>query len=173
MRRRSTLLLSVLLTGLVSCQQVFAQRKTQKPQQEQADDVVRVKTELVQTDITVVDKRGRFVDGLRADDFELLVDSKPQKLSFFEKVAAGSVEEEKQLTAARKGSTADSKKTPERSASKADRGRVVFFFVDDVHLTAESLTRARTALTHFVENQMTARDRVAVVSTSGQIGFLQ
>jgi len=73
MRRRSALLLSVLLTGLVSCQQVFAQRKTQKPQQEQADDVVRVKTELVQTDITVVDKRGRFVDGLRADDFELLV----------------------------------------------------------------------------------------------------
>jgi len=39
-----------------------------KPQV-QSDDVIRVKTELVQTDVTVVDKRGHFVGGLRADDF--------------------------------------------------------------------------------------------------------
>jgi len=90
----------LLLILLISSQQLLAQ---------QTDDVVRVKTELVQTDITVVDKRGRFVSGLSANDFELRVDSQLQSLSFFEEVAAGSVDEEKQLTAARKGDTAAGK----------------------------------------------------------------
>ncbi len=158
-QRLSGLLLNVLLICLVA---------GQVKQQEQSDDVVRVKTELVQTDVTVVDKRGRFVGGLRADDFELRVDSKPQSLSFFEEVATGSADEEKQLTAARKGVKLLG--TPD---SATERGRVVFFFVDDVHLTSDGLNRARSVISHFVENKMTAKDRVAVVSTSGQIGFLQ
>ena len=158
-----------LVIGLVFSQQSFAQVKTQTP----PDDVISVKTELVQTDLTVVDKRGHFVDGLTANDFELRVDSKPQPLSFFEKVSAGSVDEEKQLTAARKGDKAALAKLQKTSASATDRGRVVFFFVDDLHLTSDGLTRARSVITHFVENKMTAKDRVAVVSTSGQIGFLQ
>src|SRR6185503_3405594 len=130
----------------------------------------RVKTELVQTDVTVVDKRGRFVSGLSANDLELRVDSKLQPLAFFEEVTAGSIDEEKQLAAARKGDAAKLPKTP---GPAIDRGRVIFFFVDDIHLTGESLTRARSVLTNFVENKMTAKDQVAVVSTSGQIGFLQ
>jgi VWFA-related protein len=164
MRRFGVLWLTVLLVGVISCQQIFAQVKTQQ------DDVVRVKTELVQTDVTVVDKRGRFVEGLSANDFELRVDSRLQPLSFFEEVTAGSVDEEKQLAAARKGGPA---KLPTTPGSATDRGRVVFFFVDDIHLTSEGLNRARTVITHFVENKMAPKDRVAVVSTSGQIGFLQ
>src|SRR6185369_15491708 len=121
----------------------------------------------------VVDKRGQFVAGLSADDFELRVDSQVQPLSFFEEVAAGSADEEKQLITARKGDAAAVAKLPGTSASVSDRGRVIFFFVDDVHLTGEGLTRARSAINHFLENKMTAKDRVAVVSTSGQIGFLQ
>jgi hypothetical protein len=89
--------LIVLLIGLVSGQQILGQIKTNAP-----DDVVRTRTELVQTDVTVVDKRGRFVEGLSAEDFELRVDSKLQSLSFFEQIRAGSGDEEKQLTAARK-----------------------------------------------------------------------
>jgi len=160
--------LNVLLVCLVAAQQSYGQVKTQTPPD---DDVIRVKTELVQTDVTVVDKRGRFVNGLRGEDFELRVDAKPQSLSFFEEVAAGSADEEKQLAAARKGDKAVlAKGTPD---SATDRGRVVFFFVDDVHLMGEGLTRARSVITHFMENKMTAKDRVAVISTSGQIGFLQ
>ena len=160
MRRFNSLFLILLLMGIVCSQQ-------------QPDDVIRVKTELVQTDITVVDKHGRFVPGLTANDFELRVDSQLQSLSFFEEVAAGSADEEKQLTAARKGDTAAVAKLRRPSASATDRGRVIFFFVDDVHLSGDSLTRARAVLTHFVENEMMTNDRVAVVSTSGQIGFLQ
>lgn len=59
-QRLSGLLLNMLLICVVTAQV--------KPQV-QSDDVIRVKTELVQTDVTVVDKRGHFVGGLRADDF--------------------------------------------------------------------------------------------------------
>src|SRR5215216_5213857 len=42
------------------------------------DDVVRINTELVQTAITVVNKKGKFVEGLNRGDFELLIDGKPR-----------------------------------------------------------------------------------------------
>jgi VWFA-related protein len=135
------------------------------------DEVVRVRTELVQTDLTVVDKRGRFVDGLKSEQFELRVDNKLQPLSFFEQVATGSAAEEKQLAAARKAGTALVPR--DTSAPESERGRTIFFFVDDVHLAGDSMTRARSLLTHFVEDKMAANDRVAIVTTSGQIGFLQ
>ena len=173
MRRFSGFFVTVLLIGLVLSQPAPGQVKTKTPPREQADDVIRVKTELVQTDVTVVDKRGRFVDGLTAHDFELRVDTKLQPLSFFEQVAAGSADEEKQLAAARKGDATALAQLQRTSTPGTDRGRVIFFFVDDLHLTSEGLNRARTVITHFVEDKMTARDRVAVVSTSGQIGFLQ
>src|SRR3954469_6223521 len=65
-----------------------AQTKPQKPAEPQ-DDVIRVNTELVQTDVMVFDKDGHFVDGLKADQFALKIDNKATPLSFFERVAAG------------------------------------------------------------------------------------
>jgi VWFA-related protein len=168
-RFRFILLTLILISG-VMVRPVIAQVKTQKSQQE-PDEVVRVKTELVQTDLIVLDKRGKFVSGLNENDFELSVDGKLQPLSFFEEVAAGSVNEERQLTAARKGGAAVQESGAPTSAT--GRGRTIFFFVDDIHLTNEGLARARSVLTNFVENKMGPADRVAVVSTSGQIGFLQ
>lgn len=156
------------MIGLVWSQKIPGQTKPNA-----ADEVVRTKTELVQTDVRVEDKRGRFVGGLSAEDFELRVDAKPQSLSFFEQVRAGGDDEEKQLTAARKGDAAPDARVVKPPASAGDRERVIFFFVDDLHLSSEGLNRARSLLNHFVANKMIARDRVAIVSTSGQIGFLQ
>ena len=140
MRRLSILFL--VLFGLVSAQEIWGQVKTEP-------DVVRVKTELVQTDVTVVDKRGRFVDGLTADDFELRVDAKLQPLSFFEEVISGSRDEGQQLTAARKRDAAAVVQLQRTSRSATDRGRVILIFVDDVHLAADSLDRA-PALSYYI-----------------------
>lgn len=137
------------------------------------DDVVRVNTELVQTDVTVVDKQGRFVSGLRPEQFELRVDGRSQPLAFFEQVASGSSAEARQLGAARTANKAALASPDVKANAGPDRGRLIFFFVDDVHLAGDSMTRARAVVSHFVEDQMTGEDRVALVSTSGQIGFLQ
>jgi len=153
---------------------VFAQKRDTKTRNEQTDDVVRVATELVQSDVTVVDKQNHFVSGLNADQFELLVDGKRQPIVFFERVIAGSVAEQKQLAAARPLNTrADSQEKKAPAPAASERGRVIFFFVDDEHLTLENVTRTREALMQFVDKEMSPGDLVAIVSPSGRIGFLQ
>ncbi|HJZ82086.1 MAG TPA: VWA domain-containing protein, partial [Pyrinomonadaceae bacterium] len=130
-----------------------------------SDDVIRINTELVQTDVMVFDKQGRFVSGLKSDQFELSVDSKTQPFSFFEQVRAGTFRETKLLS---KNSVVS-----ETAVVNERRGRTVVFFVDDLHLSLDSLGRTRKALTQFIENEMTENDRVAIASTSGDVGFLQ
>lgn len=131
-------------------------------------EVVRVSTDLVQTDVMVFDKNGQFVDGLQRDQFELRVDGKPQPLSLFDRVVSGS-QKEAELDS-RKTSAMGS--TP--SGSNAERrGRTLIFFIDDLHLSAASVLRTHQAILAFIEKEMNAGDQVAIASASGQIGFLQ
>ena len=165
------LLLAVCLIAL----SVGAQAQKTSPTKPSTsdDDIVRVKTELIQTDVSVVDRRGRSVEGLSPEQFQLRVDGRPQTLLFFDQVATGTANEEKQLIAARNAKPGISTTPVPVASTEPARGRTIFFFVDDVHMAGDSLTRARSLLTRFVENKMTAGDRVAIISTSGQIGFLQ
>lgn len=137
------------------------------------DDVLRISTELVQTDVMVFDKQGRFIDNLKPEQFELKVDGKPQSISFFERVVAGSANEEAQLAAARGQARRTGPAAEEAPARPLDRGRTIFFFIDDLHLKAESRARVRKTLLNFIEKEMAQNDQVAIASASGQIGFLQ
>ena len=89
----------VLLLLALAVLQVSQLAHGQQPQKPADDNVLRINTELVQTAVTVIDKQGRFVDGLSRDQFELTVDGKPHPISFFERITAGSPREA-QLTAA-------------------------------------------------------------------------
>jgi VWFA-related protein len=141
------------------------------PQQPQADDVIRVNTELVQTDAMVFDKKGRFVSGLNADQFVLKVDNKPRSIAFFESVASGSLRETTKAEADRTAAvTNPASPTP---LAPAANGRTVIYFVDDLHLAPTSLVNTRKALLDFIDHGMVEHDQVAITSASGQIGFLQ
>lgn len=139
--------------------------------QDQPDEVLRISTELVQTDVMVFDKQGRFVDNLKPEQFELKVDGKPQPLAFFERVAAGSFNEEAQLAAAR-GSSVPTVPRP-GGVRPLDRGRAVIFFLDDLHMAPDSLERARKTLLRFIDAEMGQNDQAVITSASGRIGFLQ
>ncbi|MGZ8845826.1 MAG: VWA domain-containing protein [Pyrinomonadaceae bacterium] len=154
--------LALLLLALVG----HSYAQTQTPAQ-QSDDVLRVTTELVQTDVMVFDRRGRFVDGLRPEQFILTLNGEAKKISMFGRIASGSSAEAGQLTATR------SVAAPPNLPNVIRPGRLIFFFVDDIHLSGESLARSRKALLNFVESRLNPEDRVAIVSSSGQIGFLQ
>src|SRR5215813_10002543 len=149
---------------------VAAARAQTKPSSSpEQDDVIRVNTELVQTDVMVFDKKGHFVDGLKAEDFALKIDNKPQTVSFFERVTSG------KESAEQKGNQPSSATAnpPTSTSTALVRGRTVIFFIDDLHLAPDSLARARQALTQFIDRGMTQNDQVAITSASGQIGFLQ
>src|SRR5262245_49031286 len=157
---------------LLTCSSpVFAQVQNppKKPTPSQ-EEVVRVYTELVQTDVMVFDKQGRFVNGLTSNDFQLKVDGKTRPIQSFDLIKAGS-NEEVQLSAARGGPPAPL--TSPTRPIPLDRGRTVFFFIDDFHLDPAGFAAARKVLTQFIENEMGQNDQVAITTASGQAGFLE
>lgn len=163
-RHNSALLLLFLL---IACPATQAQTATPSPTPRSRDDVIRVFTELVQTDVMVFDKQGKFVNGLTADNFELRIDGKPRAIQSFEQITAGS-DEESQLAAAR-GATSINLKRP----VPLDRGRIVFFYIDDIHMDLAGLAAAKKVISHFIDKEMGQNDQAAITSATGQIGFLQ
>jgi VWFA-related protein len=157
----------VALAGsMLAALSVGAQTKpTPSPEQ---DDVIKVNTELVQTDVMVFDKKGHFVDGLKAEQFALRVDKKPQTISFFDRVTSG------KATADRNAASGNGPNPAKTTLSATTiQGRTVIFYVDDLHLAPDSLVRTRKAITEFIDRGMSDDDQVAITSSSGQIGFLQ
>lgn len=115
----------------------------------------------------VFDKQGRFVNGLTKENFELRIDGKPRPIQAFEQITAGS-DEESQLAAAR-GATTVNLKRP----APLDRGRIVFFYLDDFHMDVGGVAAARRVVNAFLDKQMGQNDQAAITSATGQIGFLQ
>ena len=169
-RLRALLLLAASLL-VVAC--LITKADAQAQSTERAEEVVRVETELVQADVSVFDRQGRFVEDLRREQFELLVDGKAVPISFFERVSAGSFDEEAQLAAARGGARAAKTNAASGAIRPLDRGRTVVFFIDDLHLSLDSLDRTRKSILNFIDREMGQNDRVAIASTTGQLGFLQ
>jgi VWFA-related protein len=131
----------------------------------QETEVVRTNVELVQTAITVLDKNGKFVEGLQREQFELMVDGKPRPIAFFERVASGSPRESE--LAATLGDPA------KPVAPSRVPGRTIVFFIDDLHLSADSMKRTSMMLERFLKQEMTTKDNVAITTASGQVGFLE
>src|ERR1041385_3854341 len=135
----------------------------------QATEVVRTNVELVQTAVTVLDKKGTFVEGLKKEQFELMVDGKPRTVAFFERIAAGSPRESE--LAGTLGAPADATTKP--VAPPRVPGRTILFFLDDLHLSADSMNRTKMMIKRFLEREMTTKDNVAIATASGQVGFLE
>lgn len=165
-RRRR--LFAILLIALLPCL-ALAQQPTTTQKPADSEEVLRVSTELVQTDVSVFDKNGKFVDNLKPDQFLLKVDGRPQPVSFFERVVAGSINEDTQIAAARGTSRTDGAAA---AAVPLDRGRAVVFFIDDLHLSPPSIVHTRQLLLHFIDTQLRQNDQMAITTATNQLGFL-
>ncbi|HEX3100357.1 MAG TPA: VWA domain-containing protein, partial [Pyrinomonadaceae bacterium] len=154
----------LLLCPIFLLAQVPAKPTPTVPAKEKDDEVLRVNTNLIQTGISVFDKKGNFVEGLKQDDFQLRVDGKPVTTQFFDQISIKNPKFE-----SRAGQSAGQASAP----ATRDAARTLVFVVDDMHLSAESLIRTRTMILKFVDEQMLPTDRIAVVSSGGKVGFLQ
>jgi len=78
--RKVVYLLFVLIVGAVA-----QAKEPAKPKPAPLDegDVVRINTNVVQVDASVVDKNGKFVTDLRAEDFEITEEGKKVELRYF------------------------------------------------------------------------------------------
>lgn len=155
----------LVLAGIVLALTTVSGQSNPTPPPQERDDVIRVNTDLVQTDVMVFDKKGRFADGLTQDQFVLKIDNKPQQISFFERASSGAATETRRAAGGALSTSSDS--------ATFIRDRYLLFFVDDLHLAPASLVRTRTALLQFIDQGVGPKDQVAITSSSGQIGFLQ
>ena len=131
--------------------------------QEPDEEVVRISSDLVQTDVMVFDKGGKFVDGLKPEQFELKVEGRARQIVFFERIQAGTVNEDAQLAAAR-GANGGARRG---ESVPLDRGRTVIFFVDDLHLSAGSSVRVGKTLLRYIDEEVGQNDEAAVFWAGG------
>lgn len=133
---------------------------------------MRITTNLVQIDVSVVDQDNNPVTDLKAEDFEIKEDNRVQKITNFSFVST-----EAAATAASKpAATADKSAVPAMPPSSlrpTDVKRTMALVIDDIGLAFESTAPVRKALTQFVDEQMQPGDLVAIIRTSGGVGFLQ
>ena len=95
-RAAPAVVLSLFALGLP----VRGQTQTSPPVQ-QSEDVLRINTELVQTDVMVFDRRGQFVEGLKPEQFVLTLNGQAKNISMFERVVSGSSVEAAQINSSR------------------------------------------------------------------------
>src|ERR1700723_82163 len=153
--------LSLVLAFIVSFSLSFAQE----------DYTFHAESDLVLVNVTVRDRSGNFVRGLKASDFTILEDNKPQKVVSFDvenidAVATQDVAQARALT----GSPAQSTTAQAPGAAAAnstdqfkDRRLIVLFF-DLSAMEPDEIDRAITSAEHYVDTQMAPADMVSIVS---------
>jgi VWFA-related protein len=157
----------------------FGQRATSSPNPQptppvEDSSVVKITTTLIQIDATVLDKKGKPVTGLTADDFEIYENNKKQQITNFSFVEL----EPDKSTAAVALPVKPSKNSipippvPTRLRPEQVR-RTVALVVDDLGLSFPSVNPVRSALKKFVDQQMQPGDLVAIIRTGSGAGALQ
>ena len=141
----------------------------------QQEPVIRITVNLVQIDAVVTDSKGRHITDLKAEDFEILQDGKPQKIAGFNYVSLvnPSPTAPKPVAAIKGKDAAPILPNAQSKLTLGNVKRTVAFVIDDLGLSFESVAFVRSALKKFVEQQMQPGDLVAVVRTSKGMGALQ
>lgn len=149
--------LALLLLPLAAAAFAAAQAPSQAP-------VPTFKSEVnyIEVDVRVTDERGQFVRGLRAEDFQILEDGKPQAVAAFSFVDIPVEKAETGLPGIVNAPPPDV-----RSNLRPFDGRIYVMVIDENHTRFNRTARARQAARQFIEKQLGANDLMAVVHTFG------
>jgi VWFA-related protein len=128
---------------------------------EQPPLTFRVEVNYVEVDAVVTDAQGNTVTNLTVNDFEVLEDGRPQKVSAFSLVDIPIERAERPLFAA-------APIEPDVQSNATPDGRLYVIVLDDLHTSFSNTPRVKAALRQFLERNFGTNDRAAVVYTSGR-----
>ncbi|MFZ3342743.1 MAG: VWA domain-containing protein [Terriglobales bacterium] len=144
----------------------------------QEDYTFHAESNLVLVNVTVRDKSGSFVRGLRPSDFTILEDGKPQKVVSFDVENIDAVANQNVAQALPgaplSGSAAHAISPPVAVANAnatdqfKDRRLIVLFF-DLSAMEPDEIDRAITSAEHYVDTQMAPADLVSIVSLGSSL----
>src|ERR1022692_1776369 len=154
----------------------FALMCSSLPAQQPADYTFRVQTDLVLVNVTVRDKNGNLIRGLKPEDFTILEDNKPQKVVSFDvenidAVANQNVAQTKLLPGppTAEGSAASAATSTSGSANQFKDRRLIVLFFDLSAMEPDEIDRAITSAEHYVDTQMAPADLVSIVSLGSSL----
>jgi VWFA-related protein len=143
------------------------------PPAEPEEPIVRISINLVQVDAVVTDSGGHQITNLTADDFEVLEDRRPQKITAFSYVKTAGPQPVSARPAAPVKNSITPPMPPAPHLTPQQVRRTVVLMVDDLGLSFESTYYVRRALKKFVDDDMREGDLVAIIRTSAGMGSLQ
>jgi VWFA-related protein len=154
----------LLLSGLLS---------VPLPSQEQSDYLFHAQSDLVLVNVTVRDKSGKFVPGLKPENFTVLEDNKPQKIVSFDvenidAVPAVDVTQAKPLPVPAPAGQTSLPSASDTSAQFKDRRLIVLFF-DLSAMEPDEIDRAVTSAERYLDTQMAPPDLVSIVSLGSSL----
>jgi len=143
------------------------------PSQQQSDYVFHAESDLVLVNVTVKDKNGMFVPGMKPEDFTILEDNKPQKIVSFDvenvdALPAQDVAQAKPLPEAAPGPASPVSSATDTPAQFKDRRLIVLFF-DLSAMEPDEIDRAVTSAEKYVDTQMAPADLVSIVSLGSSL----
>ncbi len=154
----------------------FALMCSSLPAQQPADYTFRVQTDLVLVNVTVRDKNGNLIRGLKPEDFTILEDNKPQTVVSFDvenidAVANQDVAQTKLLPGppTAEGSAASAATSASGSANQFKDRRLIVLFFDLSAMEPDEIDRAITSAEHYVDTQMAPADLVSIVSLGSSL----
>lgn len=136
---------------------------------------IHVSADLVQVDAVVTGHHREHVNSLTKDDFELFLDGQPQKITHFVYVdrPSSSVKTAVPQQDRSRDAHASLPAMPPVPLRPDQVKRTVALFVDDLSLSAESVSFVRKGLRDVIENELSPGDLSAVVRASAGMGALQ
>lgn len=134
-----------------------------------AQDVVRITTNLVQVDVSVT-KDGKPVTDLQPKDFEIFEDGKPQTITNFSYVS--NIRGGAPTPAVVKSKDKFSAPIPPAKVNLNDQRRTIALVVDDLGMSFESMSRLRPQIKKFLDTLL-PNDLIAIIRTGGDVGSLQ
>jgi VWFA-related protein len=129
------------------------------PQQD--DDVIKVKSNLVNIDVIVKDKKGKYIPDLKAEDFTITENGVAQKVEFFDAPLAR-----------KPGEASVDATTPAPGPATAPRN-YVSLVLDYQTTDLTNLKPVREGAIKYIREQVTDTDVVAVLSVTNGLQMLQ
>jgi len=182
---------SILAAYLALMLAAFAQQPAPAPQEANSPLLrpayrFQANTELVVVNVSVKDKSGKPVEGLRASDFSVSEDNKPQEVKVFEYerledapvIPPAAELQTRPVAPAATPPAAAPAVQPAISSAKPGEikyrdSRLLVLYFDLQGMPSDDQIRMQNGALKFIATQMTPSDRVAIMSYAGELKVLQ
>ncbi|MEW6731836.1 MAG: VWA domain-containing protein [Acidobacteriota bacterium] len=165
---RSLISYCLILSLSITCYGQQGSGEVAKPAGNVDEPVVRINTNLVQVDAVVVDEKGNYVNDLQADDFEIIENEQPQKITNFSFISVRPAAVPSQTVVAGNNVLLGTGRLKPENIR-----RTFALIVDNLDISYENVYRLQQALKKFIDEQMQPGDLVAILRTGGDVGSLQ